>query len=114
MRFEGIFVGVVLAFGPGIAAAQAVETSARPVLRPAAIEAQFTKTAAPFASLRPKVRPKRGSSPTNAAVQKVVVVQPISENINARKVTKNSPLKNVVARTETGVVTLTIPFAVAT
>lgn len=114
MRLGGFVMGVVLAFGPSMAAAQALETSLRPVMRPAAIEARFTNTAAPFASLRPKVRPTRGASATNAAVQKVVLEQTISEDINARKVTKTSPLKNVVAQTQTGVVTVTSPFAVAT
>lgn len=114
MRFGGVVMGVVLAFGPSIAAAQAVETSLRPVLRPAAIETKFTKTAAPFASLRPRVRPKRTPSATSSAVQKVVVEQTIAADINAQKVTKTSPLKNVVAQTHTGVVTVTSPFAVAT
>ncbi len=113
MRFGGIVMGVLLAFGPSIAAAQAVDTSLRPVLRPAAIESKFTKTAAPFVSLRPKVRPKRGASATHSAVQKVVVEQTIAADISARKVTKTSPLKNVVAQTQTGVVTVTSPLAVA-
>jgi hypothetical protein len=98
---------------PSILAAQAVETSLRPVLRPAVIEAKFTQTSAPFASLRPKMRPVSGRSATASAVQKVVVEQTISADITARKVTKTEPLRNVVAQTHTGVVTVTSPFAVA-
>lgn len=110
----GILGGFALAFGPSVAGAQAVETSLRPVLRPAAIEARFTNTVAPITSLRPKVRPTRTRSATGSAVEKVVVEQTIAADINAQKVTKTSPLKNVVARTETGVVTATSPFAVRT
>jgi hypothetical protein len=110
----GILGGFALAFGPSVAGAQAVETSLRPVLRPAAIEARFTNTVAPITSLRPKVRPTRTRSATGSAVEKVVVEQTIAADINAQKVTKTSPLKNVVVRTETGVVTATSPFAVRT
>ena len=90
MRMGRVLVGVMLVFVPSILAAQAVETSLRPVLRPAVIEAKFTQTAAPFASLRPKMRPKvSGRSATASAVQKVVVEQTISADITARKVTKS-------------------------
>ncbi len=113
MRFGGIWMGLMLAFGPSMAAAQAVETSPRPVLRPVEIEAKFTKGAAPFVSKRPRLRPVAGPSATAVAVQKVVVEQTISDDLSARKVTKTEPLKNVVAQTNTGVVTVTSPFAVA-
>ncbi|MEJ6708980.1 MAG: hypothetical protein QNK92_09305 [Amylibacter sp.] len=69
MRMGRVLMGAILAFVPSILAAQAVETSLRPVLRPAAIEAKFTQTSAPFASLRPRMRPKVGQSATASAVQ---------------------------------------------
>ena len=113
MRMAHVLMGAMLALVPSILIAQAVETSPRPVLRPVAIEAKFTKASAPFASLRPKIRPQRGQSATTSAVQKVVVEQTINADITARKVTKAEPLRNVVAQTHTGVVTVTSPFAVA-
>jgi hypothetical protein len=113
MRMGRVLMGAMLVLMPSILAAQAVETSLRPVLRPAVIEAKFTQTSAPFASLRPKMRPVSGRSATASAVQKVVVEQTISADITARKVTKTEPLRNVVAQTHTGVVTVTSPFAVA-
>jgi hypothetical protein len=110
MKLGGLVLGGMLL--AGFAAAQAVETSPRPVLRPLVIEAKFTKTAAPFVSLRPKARPNSGSSVTTLAVQKVVVEQTINDDIKAQKATKTATLINVVARTETGAVTATSPFAV--
>ena len=108
MRMAHVLMGAMLALVPSILIAQAVETSPRPVLRPVAIEAKFTKASAPFASLRPKIRPQRGQSATTSAVQKVVVEQTINADITARKVTKAEPLRNVVAQTHTGVVTVCV------
>lgn len=114
MRLKGFILGAMLVVGPVVAVAEAVKTSPRPVMRPAVIEARFTNSAAPVRSLRPKMRPKAGQSATTTAVQKVVVEQTINADINARKVTKAEPLKNVVAQTRAGAVTVSSPFAVAT
>jgi hypothetical protein len=112
MKLVGAFLFGGLLFAAGFVAAQAVGTSPRPVLRPVVIEAKFTKTAAPFVSLRPRARPGQGRSVTASAVQKVVLEQTINEDLKAQKATKREPLVSVVARTKTGVMTVTSPFAV--
>jgi hypothetical protein len=86
-----LFLAVILPLLtlPLTAFAQAPDRSPRPVLRPIAIETRFTKTAAPFVVLRPKLRPDaRGQSHATAAVQKVVLEQTITEDITARTLAK--------------------------
>ncbi len=113
MKLGAYILGAMLVLGPSVAVAQAVETSLRPVMRPATLDTGAVSSAAPATSMRPKFRPRSGQSDTTTAVQKVVVEQTISADINARKVTKAEPLKNGVAQTQTGVVTVSSPFAVA-
>lgn len=93
MRFGGVFLGALLVtFLAEPVLTQAVETSLRPVLRPAELKTYKSSAHAPRTSLRPKFRQNKGQTATTLAVQKVVVEETIANDITTRKVTKTSPI----------------------